>query len=755
VVADRTILTEDESVHMIRDAARCLLEAEGPSDLAMDLDARPEILRKIWLRSADDGWTTLAPNGGELGLSATLTIMQELGRASCPIPLADTVLANAVLNESRDPNGTLFQKGIHGGAICPVWVWGHLIGRTGGFGLAFEFTSAPRLSGRVAFVENASMATHLFLITGRPSEIAIVSMGTAGVSVNLTPGLNIPSLAEVTFDNVEVRLLTGECDLSTLAPLARLMASARALGAVQRGLEILTDYAMIRSQFGHKIGQYQAIQHKLANCLIGVEVCRLSIVRAGASTGSRSSLIYAAAIAAANAGQVLRQVILELHHGFGGISFWNEHEMPLHFHRVHGDLTKLGGVQAAREDLARALLDAPAGSSMPDLDLGEVANAFRAEVRAWLIENWDHQYDPETESQPLNHRKAMPGFSRKVGAKGWIGVSWPREYGGQARSALEQLVFEEEMTYSEAPTMYHSTASNMIGPTIIRFGSQTQKDYFLPRIARGEISFALGYSEPDHGSDLAGIRTSAKRGPTGWIINGQKTYTSSAGFSTHIWLIARTDPSRPRHSGISVFMVALDTPGITARRMMGLNGHCANDVFFDDVQVPADALIGEENDGWKLITTALAYERVALASIGARARSYFDRLLDHFRRAVQDGRRLSANALVRDRVGAIAAEVEGARLMGAQTALVMQAGDVPVVQAAMVKVYASELMERLSETAFDLLGAGATLKAGPSSALIDGKLEFAVRDALLYTIGGGTNEIQRTLIALRGLGLPR
>jgi alkylation response protein AidB-like acyl-CoA dehydrogenase len=371
-------------------------------------------------------------------------------------------------------------------------------------------------------------------------------------------------------------------------------------------------------------------------------------------------------------------------------------------------------------------------------------------VRKWLAGNWDEKYAPETYALPVNHRKARQDFSRKLGAKGWLGITWPKAYGGQDRTALEHLAFEEEMAYTEAPTTFHNTAANMIGPTLVTFGSDAQKAFFLPGIARGEISFALGYSEPDYGSDLAGIKTSATRTEDGgWSIRGQKIFTSTAGFSTHVWLAARTDPAQPRHGGISVFAVPLDTPGITLQPMSGLNGHRSNVVFYDDVKLSADALIGEENGGWKIITEALAHERVALAAIGARARGYFDRLLAHVKHEI------APDALVLDRVGALAAEVEAARLLAVRTAQVVEQGEVPLWQSAMVKVYASELMERLSEAAFDLLGSGATLASGSEGAIAGGSFEYGVRDALLYSIGGGTNEIQRTLIALRGLDLPR
>ena len=287
--------------------------------------------------------------------------------------------------------------------------------------------------------------------------------------------------------------------------------------------------------------------------------------------------------------------------------------------------------------------------------------ALRAEVREFLA---TELADLPPVERAKNWSAADPAFSRKLGARGWLGVSWPREYGGQARSALEHLAFEEEMAYSEAPVTFHNTAATMIGPTLIRFGSPEQKRVFLPGIARGDISFALGYSEPDHGSDLAGIRTAATPLPEGgWRIRGQKIFTSTAGFSTHVWLAARTDPAQSRHRGISVFIVPLDAPGITLQPMSGINGHRSNIVFYDDVVVDEDALVGELHGGWEVITAALAFERVSLAAIAARSRGYFDLLLGHVQTAGKAGQPLAADSLVCDRIGQLAAQIQAARLL--------------------------------------------------------------------------------------------
>ncbi|MGE0797523.1 MAG: acyl-CoA dehydrogenase family protein [Lautropia sp.] len=732
-------LAESPDLVLVRDSVRELLRDAWPAFRAVAMANDPAELRNLWRKAAAHGWTALAPGHDEMGLAAVLVLMQELGRAACPLPLADAVLANAALAQAPGNAPSMLLASVQSGEAIVAWALDPQ---------GQALSAGATLDGSISFVEHGALATHFLVPTGRDGEVAIVPRQAAGLAIVPTPGLNVPALSQLRFSRVAAfQRASCSFDLATLAPLARLLLAARATGSAAVGLEQLIEYAKVRSQFGQKIGQYQAIQHKLANCFTSVEICRLALIAAGSAAPSNRS--YIAAIAAANAGQLLRQVVLELHHGFGGISFWDEHELPRHFRRIHGDVTRLGGVQRARRDVTAELL---ARRAVPDMHVTPRADAFREDVRAWLAENWDHTYPPETYALPVNHRKARQAFSRKLGAKGWLGITWPKVYGGQGRSAFEHLVFEEEMAYAEAPTSFHNISANMVGPTLVTHGSDAQKAFFLPGIARGDISFALGYSEPDHGSDLAGIKTAAKRtGDGGWVVNGQKTFTSTAGFSTHVWLAARTDPSKPRHGGISVFAVPLQTPGITIQPMIGLNGHRSNVVFFDDVRLAPDALIGEENGGWKVITEALAYERVTLGALGARARGYFDKLLAQ----VNADANLRSDSLVLDRIGALGAEIEAARLLGVRTAQVVEQGDVPVWQAAMLKVYASELMERLAESAFDLLGSGATLGDGSEGALCDGAFEYAVRDALLYTIGGGTNEIQRTLIALRGLGLPR
>lgn len=743
---DTLPLSESEQIGMIRDAARHLLQDQWPADKAVCLARDSQAVRTLWKVIAKQGWTALNADSLDMGLDAAITLMQELGRAACPLPLLDAVLANTVFVHAGEEAVHLLGELASGEAIV-AWAFANE-GQPDGFGVQVHDSV---LSGRVAFVENMDVATHLLVVTGRAGEVAVVRRSSPDLEIIVTPGLSEPPLAEVHFDRAQACLLGGLQCLDRLSGLMRLLLAARAWGSARYGLEIASDYAKVRTQFGRRIGEYQAIQHKFANCLILLEVCRLALVRAGAA--NKTERAYCAALASALATQHLRNVVLELHHGFGGISFWNEHEMPRHFHRIHGDLTRLDALRAGRRAVAAHVAE---HGVVPPFSYGRAADALREEARGWLAENWKGIYPPEARELPVNERKARPEFSRKLGEKGWLGMFWFESSGRPKRTALEHLALEEELAYSDAPTSWHTAAANMIGPALQRFGNDLHRRDLVPGIVAGDVSFALGYSEPDHGSDLAGIRTTATRTPDGgWRIRGQKIFTSAASWATHIWMAVRTDLSNQRHGGISVFVLPMNAPGISSQPMIGLSGHSASVVFFDDVEAPPDALVGEVNGGWRLIMQALGYERVSMGALGSRARGYFDKLVASVRASSPGGKPMISDPLVLDQLGMMAAEIEGARLLAVQTARMVQEGEAPLVQAAILKVYSSELMERLCEAAFDILGTGAALKDGPQSAVGDGTFEYGIRDALQYTIGGGTNEIQRSLIAHSGLGLPR
>lgn len=755
--ADATAFSAEDRA-LLRDALRELLARHWPADTALAAATRPESMRTIWRALADQGVLALGSGEPGAGWREVVLAAEELGRAACPAPLIDTACIQWLATRSGEGLLRELAQRSAAGDACPAFCFGP---DGGDVDAGVVHAAAGSITGVRHFVE-ASPATTEWVVavadTENPSKagLALVARGAAGVGAIAQPGLAAQPWQSLRFDQVEAQRVELDAQrVATLARLARLGLLARALGAARRAFEMVVEHARTRRQFGQPIGRFQAIQHKLANGLIALEASSLLLDDA-AQRADRDAADWPAAAdaAAAFAVPALRQLELEIHHAFGAIGFSEEHEAPRHFRRVFGDLARLGGGRAARDALAAALLDSP--GTLPDLDLGERANAFRAEVRAWLDAHWDAAARARERARPFQQRGVDREFSAALGRQGWIAVSWPREYGGRGLGPLEQFVFMEEMALAGAPLGAHSCASEMIGPALIAFGSEAQKAEFLPRFLRGELTFSLGYSESEAGSDLASLRFRAERDGDHWVLNGEKLWTSRGDIAHYHWLAARTNPAAtPPHAGISVFMVPLDAPGITIRTGMAMYGHSFSSVHYENVRVPDAARVGAVDGGWKVITQALANERIVMGSYVAAIRSLFDALVDHVRSASRAGRPLRDDAVLRDRIGGLAAEIQAARQLAVNGVRIVARGGVPVHEAAMSKVYSGELLQRLTQAAIDLLGPAATLGEDAPLAILDGRIEQQLRRSIMMVVGGGTAEVQRNLIAIRGLGLPR
>jgi alkylation response protein AidB-like acyl-CoA dehydrogenase len=394
-------------------------------------------------------------------------------------------------------------------------------------------------------------------------------------------------------------------------------------------------------------------------------------------------------------------------------------------------------------------------AQLPPHDMGPAANAFREKVRAWLAEHWTAERKAAHLKKPFRERGWDAEFSRLMGRDGWVGVGWPAAFGGQGRTPTEQIAFITEMANVSAPLQAHSTGESIVAQELFLHGTKAQQDEWLPAIRRGERSFALGYSEPEAGSDLAALRTRAVRDGDDWVVNGQKLWSTGADKAEYIWLAVRTDPDAKKHAGISVLMVDLRSPGITLRPSTALYGKTFSAQFYDNVRVPAKNMVGAVNDGWKVITDALASERVMIgATRMAGIERAFDHLTEYLKTAVVGGKVLRNDPVIRDRIGALAADIEVARLFQMRNSRLVEQGKVPLHEAAMGKVFSSELQERLGQAALDILGAGGLLSEDAEGAPV-GEMEYVLRHAIMGMIGGGTNEIQRNVIAQRGLELPR
>ena len=377
--------------------------------------------------------------------------------------------------------------------------------------------------------------------------------------------------------------------------------------------------------------------------------------------------------------------------------------------------------------------------------------SLRRDLRSY----YERLLTPEVEAELAHSHGVGPALRRVVrqmGADGWLGIGWPKEYGGQGRSAIEQFVFFDESMRAGAPVPMLTI--NTVGPTIMNFGTDEQKAHFLPKILKGEIHFCIGYTEPGAGTDLAGLGTTAVRDGEEYVINGQKVFTSLAGGADYIWLAARTDPEAKKHKGISIFAVPMETPGISLTPMHLLSEHDINQTYFDDVRVPASALVGGENNGWTLITNQLNHERVTLCSPGIIERTLAEVHQWAQDNKLADGSRVIDQQWVQLNLARVRARLEFLRLMNWKVAWTATQGHLDVAAASSVKVFGTEFYLEAFRLLFEIVGERGYLRDGSPDA-VRGHLERSYRSLLILTFGGGTNEIQRDLIATFGLGFPR
>lgn len=345
-------------------------------------------------------------------------------------------------------------------------------------------------------------------------------------------------------------------------------------------------------------------------------------------------------------------------------------------------------------------------------------------------------------------------IARKLGERGWLSLSWPERYGGQARSHIEQVLFKEETAQHRVPGV-DMWGTGMLAPTLLAFGSEEQKRRFLPPIARGEVVWCQGFSEPDAGSDLASLRTSAVEKGGDFVINGQKVWTTGAHRAGGCFLLARTDPNMPKHRGISFFLVALETPGITIRPLINpLGGHCSNEVFFDDVTVPQENLVGGKNQGWYVANSLLNYERSGIERVIA-AQSILDEVTKYVRETKDDAQLLAEHPLIRQKLGEMAIEVEIGRLLAYRVGWLQDRGIELTYEASVAKNFGSELMQRVSAVGMEILGLCGQLREDSKWAPLRGRVWRMFLSSIGRTIGGGTTEVQKNIIAQRGFGLPR
>jgi 3-oxocholest-4-en-26-oyl-CoA dehydrogenase alpha subunit len=342
---------------------------------------------------------------------------------------------------------------------------------------------------------------------------------------------------------------------------------------------------------------------------------------------------------------------------------------------------------------------------------------------------------------------------KQMAADGWLGIGWPTEYGGQGRSQLEQFIFFDESMRSGAPVPMLTI--NTVGPTLMQFGTDEQKDFFLPKILAGDLHFCIGYSEPEAGTDLASLRTRAVRDGDEYVINGQKMWTSLASDADYCWLAARTNPDAAKHKGISIFIVDMKSEGIRVDPLHLLSTHDINATYYDDVRTPASWLVGGEDRGWNLIVNQLNHERVTLCSPGLLEQSYTE--VREWARSTTDtsGTRVIDHEWVQVNLARVHAGLEFLKLINWKVAWTATEGHLDVADASTIKAFGTEFYLEAFRLLMEVLGPRSYLERSSIGSILRGRLEMNYRSLLILTFGGGTNEIQRDLIGMFGLGLPR
>ncbi len=381
--------------------------------------------------------------------------------------------------------------------------------------------------------------------------------------------------------------------------------------------------------------------------------------------------------------------------------------------------------------------------------------AFREEIRDWLKTNLPDHIPGDRMSGASENMNVYKEFAQRLATKGWVAPHWPKEYGGLGLSVVEQLVFNEEMAEASAPMGYSTIGTGWVGPTLIVYGTDEQKQRWLPPITAGDVMWCQGFSEPNAGSDLASLKTSAVRDGDDYVINGQKIWTSGAHYADWMILIARTDPEAPKHKGISYFLVDMKTPGLSTTPLIDMmDNHAFNEVFFDNVRVPRANLLGEENRGWYMAATTLDFERSSIGGAVGAGRMVRD-LTQYCADTPWNGHRLIDETRVRSRLSDAAIEAELGRLLSYRVITLQTRGAVPNYEASIAKLFNTDMQLRMARSGLEIMGLYGQLDHQDKYAPLKGRFERQYLWQTGLAVGGGTTEIQKNIIAMRGLGLPR
>ncbi|WP_418062885.1 acyl-CoA dehydrogenase [Pimelobacter simplex] len=712
-----------EAINAVRAVVGEVLERES--------DARE------WSAWAAAGLTSLPvpeEHGGEgLGLDAVAVLLREAGRRAVQVPAWETLCCGALTlaGHGTDAQRKELLPGIASGEVVVTPA------------LRGSATYADgTLSGRKLAVTYAERAHRLLVVatdgaTGR-DVVALVDPHGPGVTLAPSSASSANPQHTVVLDGAPADLL-DEGAAARLDALARTGLTVTAAGVLAGARDLTADYVKGRRQFGRALAEFQAVSLQMADVYVTSRTLDLAADNAVWRVSEGIPAADDLAVAGYWVSQVAPYAFRTCHHLHGGMGV--DITYPLVAFTTWGT------------DLAHALdtlaADVPvedAGAKNPELT--EAQRALKAEVRAYFARlAHDAPADVADDGTFDRHGPSYQAQIRQLGTDGWMGVGWPREYGGHGLGEIEQTIFANEAQYADV----HLPAVTLqtVGPTLIKYGTQKQKDLFLERILKGDVHFAIGYSEPDAGTDLASLRTTAKRDGDHYVVNGQKLWTTGGHQADYLWLAVRTDPDAPKHKGISILIVDTTDPGYSWTPIITADGsHHVNATYFNDVRVPVDMLVGEENQGWRLITTQLNHERVMLGPAG-RIEGLRDRVV---RWADAAGVRDAPD--VRDVLGRTTAVFRINELLNWEVARAAASGEIKVADASSSKVFAADQVQHLLADLITLVHRHGDPGEEETRRLLD-YLDAQAKRNLVLTFGGGVQEVQRELISMFGLGLPR
>jgi alkylation response protein AidB-like acyl-CoA dehydrogenase len=544
----------------------------------------------------------------------------------------------------------------------------------------------------------------------------------------------------------------------------RALTAVTQAGLARATLDVGVQYAKDRQQFGAPIATFQALQHRFADLHTRVDGSRLLAFEAVWALDEQEPTAPAlAAQASWWCGEVADEAAGFSLHVHGGYGFMLEYDVQLHVRRAKATRLLLGDPGhelqviadrrwgAAAPDPAAVVAATTARPTRPGMDFRfePETEAFRQEVRAFIDEHLSPEIIHRAHATGTMHDW---GFHRALCDKGYLAAGWPTEFGGLGRSAIDQCVLMQELYGSGAPIDGLNIAA-MVGATLLVCGTDEQKATVLPRILAGEVMCCLGYSEPDAGSDVAAVATKATRDGDDWVIDGQKMFTTMAHEAHYVFLLARSNPDVPKHKGLTMFLIPMDTPGIEINAVETMGGERTNITFYSDVRVPDAARVGEVDAGWTVMHAALVYERVS-ANWGEP-----DRLVESAvtwaRQADGDGLRPFDDPAVRATLAKASTELEVGRLLLFRAAWLSSLGEMPQVEGSMAKLHITEAFVGASAALLAHLGSAGLLPGSEEGTVLDGLLEHAFRHSVVTTIYGGSSEVQREIVGGRGLGLPR